>query len=712
MLERLKQVNARGAPEESVALRVAVLVAVMAAALAVLAHGVGGPDLRLGVAAGIPGAFWFSHRARYREGFWLKVALAVAVVVAFASFLDALRGVEAGSLANVQIPLAELFLWVQLIHAFDVPARRDLLFSLLSSVVLVAVAGVVSVSMDLLPYLLVWSVAAPASLVLAHRSQLAELPVLGSGPGGPAPAPAGRGQPGPVARPLLPPVASTVAVVTLLGTGAFFLLPPAGGARALTFPRQLGRSVPVPNLGGLANPSLGDADPARRGGPDRGRGRAAFGYFGFADSLDTAIRGRPDETLVMRVRSTRPDFWRGQTFDVWDGRRWTMSDDRPRSLTGGPPIDVPPVPGEERLPSGPELVQTYYLERPGPNLVFGANRVTSLYFPYARVFQLSDGTLRAGVAPADDAVYTVVSTRPAATAAVLRAADVAPAGVPAAVARRYTRLPAVPERVRRLAEDVTASAPTVYDKVKALEAWMAANTRYSLDIPRLPPGADAVEQFLFVDRTGFCEQIGTSLVVMLRSLGIPTRLVAGFTPGQRNPFTGLYEVRASDAHAWAEVWFPGIGWQAFDPTASVPLAGEEGPARAASGLASYLAAKLPRPPAWAVTSVVAVGLALAVAVALVRLVAWWRRGRGLERSWPDACLARLEAVGAAHGRQRRPSETVREYAAALRRTAVADPRLEEVAAVVTRQAFSGADVDEAERARVELVLDEVSRSRR
>ncbi len=122
---------------------------------------------------------------------------------------------------------------------------------------------------------------------------------------------------------------------------------------------------------------------------------------------------------------------------------------------------------------------------------------------------------------------------------------------------------------------------------------MAEHTRYTLDIPPLPAGADAVEQFLFEDRRGFCEQIGTSLVVLLRSLGIPARLGVGYVSGERNPFTGLYEVRASDAHAWAEVWFPGVGWQIFDPTASVPLAGDSGLAGAGSGLGAFLSARLP-----------------------------------------------------------------------------------------------------------------------
>lgn len=710
LLERLRQVNAKAEPEESVALRVAIMVAVLASALAVVTQGVGGPWLKLAV-AGLPGAFWFSHHARHREGFWLKVGLAVGVLAAFASFLGSLGGVQAGSLATVQIPLAELFLWVQLLHALDVPARRDLMFSLVSSLVLMAVAGVLSISMDLVWYLMVWAVAAASGLVLAYRSELSALPALppaaGLDPGGPALALSGRSRPHP--GPVVRAVSVTVAIVAAVATAAFFLLPPAGQARALTFPSQLASVLPVPNQGGLSNPSLGSADPAKGGGRGgKGEGGASFGYFGFSDSLDTGVRGRPDNTLVMRVRASKPDFWRGQTFDVWDGRRWKLSTERSRVLSGGAAMEVPPVPGENGLAPGAELVQTYYLDQTGPNVIFGANRVSRLYFPDRRVFQLSDGTLRAGVALQDEAAYTVVSTRPAVTEEILRTAGTGGAGVPPAIAARYLALPPLPERVTELAERVTASAPTVYDKVRALEAWMGANTRYSLDIPRLPGGADAVEQYLFEDRTGFCEQIATSLVVMMRHLGVPARLAVGFTPGQRNPFTGLYEVRGSDAHAWAEVWFPGIGWQAFDPTAKVPLAGDGGLSRASSGIGSYLAARLPHPPAWSIGVVTALGVLVAAAAGVVRLGAVVARRRARRPgSWAEACLARLEAAGAARGRERRPSETVKEYAVSLRRAGVGDPRLGEAAAIVTRDAFSGRPATADERAMVEKILEDV-----
>ena len=706
VLDHLKRVNARGTPEDSVPLRVAVLVSVMAASLAVLGEGLSGTGLRLAVVAGIPGAFWFSHRARYREGFWLKVALAAGVVVAFAFFLASLAGAATAGLASAQLPLAELFLWVQLLHSFDVPARRDLLFSLMSSLVLMAVAGVLSVSMDLVAYLLVWALAVGTSLVLAYRSELAETPALGSpGTPGPASAPRSGGS-------LLRPVVGVAAAVTVVAAGLFSVLPPAGQSRAVTFPHQLAGALPVPRAGGLSNPSLGPEDPAGGGNePGKSGTRSSFGYFGFSEALDTAARGRPDETLVMRVRSTEPDFWRGQTFDVWDGRRWSISDPTPVTLTGDPPLDVPAAPDEQGTAAGPELVQTFHLERPGPNLVFAARPVSTLYFPDRRVFQLPDGTLRAGVSLQDDTVYTVVSRRPAVTEASLRASDPSPSAVPPSIARRYTDARAVPARVAELARQVTAGADTTYDKVRAIERWLAANTRYSLDVPPLPDGADAVEQFLFVDRVGFCEQIGSSLVVMLRSLGIPARLAVGYTPGERNPFTGLYEVRASDAHSWAEVWFPGTGWQAFDPTASVPLSGEEATSRASAGLVSYLARRIPSPPGWAVPGAVAAGAVATAVVALGAARSRWRGRRVRRRSWADASLARLEALGEERGRRRGPGETAREYAAALRRGG-ADPRLEEVAEVVTRDAFSGAPATDAERETVERVLEEAAIGRR
>ena len=141
VLGTVKRANAKQAPEDSVPLRVAVVAAVMAAVLAVLAQGVGGPFLRVSALVGIPAGFVYSHRNRHKDGYLLKALLAAGVLAAFAGFRSGLGGMQPGAINELQLPLAELFLWVQILHSLDVPARRDLLFSLLSSLILVAVAG-------------------------------------------------------------------------------------------------------------------------------------------------------------------------------------------------------------------------------------------------------------------------------------------------------------------------------------------------------------------------------------------------------------------------------------------------------------------------------------------------------------------------------------------------------------------------------------------
>ena len=710
VLAAVKKANAKHAPEESVALRVAVLVAVLAASLAATAQGVGGSALRIAATVGIAAGFAYSHWARHRDGYLLKAMLAVGVLLAFGGFLQATTGMTAGAINEVQLPLAELFLWVQFFHSLDVPARRDLLFSLLSSLVLVAVAGVLSVSASLGPNLVVWGLATVVSLVLAHRSEVRSLPGLLGAPA-PSATPAARPR---ISSTALRPALAVVALVALVGGAVFLVVPAAGAGKAVAFPARLPNAVPVPNQGGLANPSLGGADPASGDGRTSSTGAsnaASSGYFGFSESLDTGLRGRPDETLVMRVKANRPDFWRGQSFDRWDGREWRQSDTTPTPTQGDLPIELRGAPEDREsgmLDSGNDFVQTVFVEQPGPNLIFAAYAPSRVYFTDRTLFELDDGTVRTAVQLPEGAVYTVVSRRAPVTEALLRQSDRFPVALSPALQSRYTQVPDdVPARVLDLAATVTAGAPTTYDKVRALEAWMGDNTSYTLDIPPLPAGADAVDQYLFVDKQGFCEQIGTALVVMLRSLGVPARLAVGFTPGERNPFTGRWEVRAKDAHAWAEVWFPGIGWQAFDPTASVPLAGEPFSSSAGAGLGAFLQARLPSIPAW-LPRVAGVGVAVGIPLATLGWMAVQRvrRRRAWEAlPWSAQQLDRLERAGARRGRSRREWESASRYADVLAQSVLPDTRLRTVAQLLEADAFSGGPPSEARRLEAEELLD-------
>ncbi len=657
--------------ETSAFVRALAVTALIAAALTAHLGGAIGTTATIGAILVLALGGVVSHRRRDDSRPWALLAvtlLTIAVMVRFAL-------IHAGATTPTELrsPLAELLLAMECCRAFVLRTRRDLRFILASSAALVAVAASMSLSIGFAAPLAFWALVSAAALAAAHRQDIVDISAERSGDR--------SGRAGRIATPLA--VALTAAAVA--GAAVFLVAPAARSSRLLAVTSRLTGQSPVPQQGGLSNPSLGGANPSN--GPDGGTSgpRNSFGYFGFANTLDTGARGRPDDTLVMRVRASSPDFWRGQSFDTWNGRTWSMADSRTAVIGGRSPILVRDSPDEPPVP-GSEFIQTVFLETTGPNVIFAANRATQVYIPQAALFELTDGTIRTGVELEAGSAYTVVSRRPLSTAAQLRAAGRTAVSSPAPLIARYTTLPPVPARVTQLAARLTAGSPTTYDAVRAMESWMARNTRYSLDIPPLPEGADAVEQFLFVDRVGFCEQIASSLVVMLRSQGIPARLAVGYAPGERNPFTGLFEVRAKDAHAWAEVYFPGVGWQAFDPTASVPLAGEPPVDAARAGLRSYLSRHL-GPVARPLLAALAAALAAIAALVLWRPIRRLLAARRRTRGWADVQFARLEALGDDLGRPRDLAETAAEYAAALERTVLRDTRVSQVARILEADAF-------------------------
>ena len=131
--------------------------------------------------------------------------------------------------------------------------------------------------------------------------------------------------------------------------------------------------------------------------------------------------------------------------------------------------------------------------------------------------------------------------------------------------------PQLDRRIPQLAEQITASADNNYDKAPALEIYLRTHFGYTLQLPRTVPH-DPLANFLFERKQGHCEYFASSMAVMLRTLGIPSRVVNGFRTGEFNDLTSQYVVRASNAHSWVEAYFPELGWVAFDPTpgASIP----------------------------------------------------------------------------------------------------------------------------------------------
>ncbi len=129
------------------------------------------------------------------------------------------------------------------------------------------------------------------------------------------------------------------------------------------------------------------------------------------------------------------------------------------------------------------------------------------------------------------------------------------------------RDPAVMSHIAALAARITAGATNEYDQAAAIEHYLRSGFTYTLTPPAPPTGADPLEYFLFTSKQGYCEYFATAMGDMLRSLGIPTRLVNGYGPGNYNADIHQWVVRETDAHTWVEVYFPGYGWVPFEPTA-------------------------------------------------------------------------------------------------------------------------------------------------
>ena len=389
------------------------------------------------------------------------------------------------------------------------------------------------------------------------------------------------------------------------------------------------------------------------------------------DSLDMTSRPELTDEVVFTVDTDRATFWRGQTFDVWDGRSWTRSDGRFLPLAGP---GTPRLADDDLGARGSDVVeQRFKMMAPYNDVLYAAPTAVGLEVDRP-VRQRADGTLVS--APLGrGAAYSVTSRRAPLTPDRLRAVR---GGIPAAVRQQYASPPVTTDRVRAAATEITAGATSEYDQILAIQRWMGDRVEYSLDAPLAPEGVDVVDHFLFEAEQGWCEQIASSLVVLARANGIPARLVTGYVPDDHDPVTGLYTVRQKDAHAWAEVWFPEVGWVPFDPTADVPLAGDD---RSDATITE-----------WIQDHLVVIGLAIGAVVLLVgpvRLLVRRHRARRAARpvGWAGIADHGLDALGERAGRPRRADETADAYARALS-LRYREPRLADVGRLIDEATYA------------------------
>jgi protein-glutamine gamma-glutamyltransferase len=302
----------------------------------------------------------------------------------------------------------------------------------------------------------------------------------------------------------------------------------------------------------------------------------ARAVVGFSDRVSIGEHGSRIESnpeIVMRIEfprgappALRSLHWRGRSYNRFDGVAWS------RAERIGPRLR------EAEVWPGPPVEQVVYARRLGEaNVLFGLHPVIDVV-PVSRIrpVRMPGGDfLYTGDA---EPVYRVRSRLGAPDPDVLR--QVRPEHTPDVLA--HLQLPAMTARMLRLADSLRLAAPNMYDHAVAVERYLRTQFQYSLDLPATRREA-SLDHFLFVRRAGHCEYFSTAMALLLRAGGVATRNVNGFLGGDWNEFGQYLTVTQNNAHSWVEVFFPGQGWVAFDPT---PPGAAESIARGASALGS------------------------------------------------------------------------------------------------------------------------------
>jgi transglutaminase-like putative cysteine protease len=543
----------RPIPETSLPLRICVAFPVVISFLALLREE-NWPPWGIWIVFGTIVGFWISWMRCEKRNWWVRFLLAIAMI--FAGGLGLLNIIN--SPYDPRVPLANLLMWLQLIHSFDMPSRIDLSYSILVSLILMALAAVFSNSLVFGIFLLFYFFFVIFALLFVSYREAVERSRFVSSVAFSA-----------VLKFLFASSIPLVGFTLLIGFLLFLFVPRTQGFSFHMTPFVI-RIPQIPMFhGNVANPGYPMAPPASS--PLLVL-RKAYGhfdpnaYFGFNPLLDLRVRGVLSNTLVMRVKSQEPGYWRGLAFDKYNGEGWTISKSTsvPMQLVDNT-IDL--THADINYPRTHRVLQSFYIETQLPNLLFSLYPPDTIYFPSDILYRGLGDSIRLPFYLEPGTVYTVISEIPEDITKALKESSYL---YPPQIKALYLQLPSeLPLRVRLLARKIVKGKYTPYEKVKAILDWLH-QFPYSLDIPPPPTGRDAVDHFLFDLKKGYCEQFASAFAVLARCVGIPVRLVTGYSTGTFNPFTLSYEVREKDAHAWDEVYFSHIGWIPVDPSPPYP----------------------------------------------------------------------------------------------------------------------------------------------
>jgi protein-glutamine gamma-glutamyltransferase len=301
--------------------------------------------------------------------------------------------------------------------------------------------------------------------------------------------------------------------------------------------------------------------------------RIGTGYFSRASGPSVLLSGFSDNVrlgeigeiklssaIVMRVKRSggKPSSglkWRGIALDRFDGSAWHKSDITHNGIAADDNGTFFVRPEEH-----PKDTVRYdiLLEPMATTTLFGPYRINSVTSRVEGIAVDHDESVFLRMLQQRRIQYQVSSEIPNRTGT---------ASVPPLEnEERYLQLPQnLDPRIVELAREISRNGTTPYEKASLIESYLRRNYRYTLNLTWVP-GPQPLPMFLFDAKTGHCEYFASSMAILARAVGIPTRLVNGFQMGEFNPIGSDYIVRESDAHSWIEAYLPDRGWTEFDAT--------------------------------------------------------------------------------------------------------------------------------------------------